>query len=292
MTASAPASAPPSHVPIAPQAAARWQQRSHTQSPWLHEEIARRMMQRLDFITLQPRNWLHWHAAQGGLQAHTALQQRYPQATAWHAPAANVTSSTASSATDTAVATSPPPAAHSIDMLWANMALHTATDPLAVLKQWRQWLSPTGFVMFSTLGPDTLHELRQLYQQRGWPPPCHSFTDMHDWGDMLLQAGFADPVIDTERITLTFTSHQRLLQELRELGRNLAASRSHATHSHGWLAELHQAISTLAQADGSLPLTFEVIYGHAVQSSQSSDETGATTIDLVHMRHMLRNWRG
>ena len=177
-------------------------------------------------------------------------------------------------------------------MLWANMALHTATDPLAVLKQWRQWLSPTGFVMFSTLGPDTLHELRQLYQQRGWPPPCHSFTDMHDWGDMLLHAGFADPVIDTERITLTFATPQRLLQELRELGRNLAATRSHATHGHGWLAELHQAISTLAQADGSLPLTFEVIYGHAMQSSQSSDETGATTIDLVHMRHMLRNWRG
>ena len=216
---------------IDPKAAARWQQRSHTQSPWLHEEIARRMMQRLDFITLQPHNWLHWHAAQGGLQAHTALQQRYPQATAWHAPAANVTSSTASNAT--AAAATPPPATHSIDMLWANMALHTATDPLRVLAQWRQWLSPTGFVMFSTLGPDTLHELRQLYQQRGWPPPCHSFTDMHDWGDMLLQAGFADPVIDTERITLTFTSHQRLLQELRELGRNLAASRSHTTHSHG-----------------------------------------------------------
>ena len=56
MTASAPASAPPSHVPIAPQAAARWQQRSPSQSPWLHEEIARRMMQRLDFITLQPRS--------------------------------------------------------------------------------------------------------------------------------------------------------------------------------------------------------------------------------------------
>ena len=265
---------------IDPQAAARWQQRSHTQSPWLHEEIARRMMQRLDFITLQPHNWLHWHAAQGGLQAHTALQQRYPQATAWHVPSSNVASST------------PPPATHSIDMLWANMALHTATDPLVVLKQWRQWLSPTGFVMFSTLGPDTLHELRQLYQQRGWPPPCHSFTDMHDWGDMLLHAGFADPVIDTERITLTFATPQRLLQELRELGRNLAATRSHATHGHGWLAELHQAISTLAQADGSLPLTFEVIYGHAMQSSQSSDETGATTIDLVHMRHMLRNWRG
>ena len=174
MTASAPASAPPSHVPIAPQAAARWQQRSPSQSPWLHEEIARRMMQRLDFITLQPRNWLHWHAAQGGLQAHTALQQRYPQATAWHAPAANVTSSTASNAT--AAAATPPPATHSIDMLWANMALHTATDPLRVLAQWRQWLSPTGFVMFSTLGPDTLHELRQLYQQRGWPPPCAAIS--------------------------------------------------------------------------------------------------------------------
>lgn len=275
--------------PIDPQAAARWQQRSPAQSPWLHEEIAQRMMQRLDFITLQPQTLLHWHAAQGGWQAHAALQQRYPQATVWHAPTSSATPNTASNTTAT---TSPPPAAHSIDLLWANMALHTTADPHSVLAQWRQWLSPAGFVMFSTLGPDTLHELRQLYRQRGWPPPCHAFTDMHDWGDMLVRAGFADPVMDAERITLTFASPQRLLQELRELGRNLAATRSHATHGHRWLAELHQAISTLAQADGSLPLTFEVIYGHAVQSSQSSDETGATTIDLVHMRHMLRNWRG
>ena len=75
--------------------------------------------------------------------------------------------------------------------------------------------------MFSCLGPDTLRELRGLYRALGWPPPAHDFTDMHDWGDMLVHAGFAEPVMDMERITLTWETPQRLLEELRELGANL-----------------------------------------------------------------------
>jgi malonyl-CoA O-methyltransferase len=60
--------------------------------------------------------------------------------------------------------------------------------------------------MFSCLGPDTLRELRALYAALGWPPPAHEFTDMHDWGDMLVASGFAEPVMDMERITLSFAT--------------------------------------------------------------------------------------
>ncbi len=75
----------------------------------------------------------------------------------------------------------------SVQMLWANMALHPAADPQALLTHWQQALSVDGFLMFSCLGPDTLRELRALYQAMGWPAPAHAFTDMHDWGDMLVQ---------------------------------------------------------------------------------------------------------
>ena len=263
-----------------PIAANRWQRQRPRQSPWLHEEVAQRMLQRLDAIRLQPSQWLHWQAAQGGLQAHAALQQRYPQARAWQMPLA--------------VSEAQPceqelaqPLPGSVDLLWANMVLDRAPDPHALLAQWRQLLAPDGFVMFSALGPDSLAQLRALYQQQGWAPPCHAFADLHDWGDLVQQAGFADVVMDTERITLTFATPQRLLQELRELGRNLSSGRSQVTRARGWLQNWHAAAQTLVQPDGQLHLTFEIIYGHAVQGAQGRDAAGDITVDLAHMRRML-----
>ena len=261
--------------PIDPIAAARWQQRRLPHSPWLHEEVARRMEQRLDWITLQPQRWLHWDAAKGGLHTHAVLKQRYPQAQSMELDATTQQAQW--------------PAPGSIDMLWANMALHSVVDAPALLARWQRCLSPQGFVMFSALGPRSLPELRGLYRQRGWPAPSHAYTDMHDWGDRLLQAGFADPVIDTEMITLTFATPQRLLQELRELGRNLSPARATATRARQWLAQWLAAVQTLAQPDGSIPLGLEIIYGHAVQAPQGTDDTGATTIDISHMRRMLRS---
>ena len=113
----------------------RWQRQQSHASPWLHEEVAQRMLQRLDVIRLQPEQWLHWQPEQGGLKAHEALLHRYSQARAWQMPGSSS------------------PAPCSIDMLWANMVLDKAIDPRDVLAQWRRLLSPDGFVMFSVLGP-------------------------------------------------------------------------------------------------------------------------------------------
>src|SRR5205814_4613696 len=122
-----------------------------------------------------------------------------------------------------------------------------------------------GFLMFSCLGPDSLRELRGLYAQEGWPPPAHDFTDMHDWGDMLVGAGFAEPVMDMERITLTWESPQRLLAELRELGANLHPARFPALRGRRWRERLDEELArSLTGADGRLALTFEIIYGHAL----------------------------
>ena len=92
------------------------------------------------------------------------------------------------------------------DLLWANMALHTAADPVALFKQWHAAIAVDGFLMFSTLGPGTLVELSALYRRHGWPVPFAPFVDMHDLGDMLIEAGFADPVMDQETLTLQWDS--------------------------------------------------------------------------------------
>ena len=305
-----PSTTPPSIDPVA---ARRWQQFSLPHSPWLHEEVARRMEERLQWITLQPASWLHWQPLKGGTQAHALVQQRYPQATAWaiEPDAAPDVQSLLQQRLEASQGQSgwlertlsrlrgqrlgtrtDAIAPGSIDMLWANMALHGAADPQALLAQWRSLLAVNGFLMFSALGPDTLREIRDLYQRLGWPAPTHQFTDMHDWGDMLVQAGFAEPVMDMERITLTFNSPERLLQELRELGRNVSVERGSLTRGRHWLRELHQALRTL-EREGSIPLTFEVIYGHALQPEPRHKVVeGTTAIPLDQMQQMLRKPRG
>ena len=153
-------------------------------------------------------------------------------------------------------------------MLWANMALHMAADPQALIAQWHQLLQPDGFLMFSCLGPDTLRELRALYAAQGWPPLRTHSPTCTTGATCWCKPGFAEPVMDMERITLSFASPERLLAELRELGRNLHPQRFGALRGRGWHAQLLSALSQLAQSDGDgqLRLSFEIVYGHAFKA--------------------------
>ena len=178
-----------------------------------------------------------------------------------------------------------------VDLLWANMALHMSADPQALIQRWHGLVQTDGFLMFSCLGPDTLRELRDLYARQGWPAPAHAFTDMHDWGDMLVQAGFAEPVMDMERITLSFSSPATLLAELRGLGRNLHPQRFAALRGRAWRAALHHAIAaglTDPAQSGRLSLTFEIIYGHAFKPAPRMVLQEQTVIPLEQMRASLR----
>ncbi|WP_296447365.1 biotin synthase [Rhodoferax sp. UBA5149] len=277
---------------IDPQAARRWQHMPAGPSPWLHEEVARRMEERLEWIKCQPQSWVHWEPVRGGLQAHALLARRYPQAQCFvmeaheakeEYAAKTIAKSWWHPARWTAKSTRfAPPTDGAVQMLWANMALHMTDDPQAMMAQWHRALAVDGFVMFSCLGPDTLQELRGRYQSLGWPAPSHEFTDMHDWGDMLAAAGFAEPVMDMERITLTFETPQRLLEELRGLGRNLHPQRFPALRGRRWRDQLHQAL-----ASAPLQLTFEVIYGHAFKPQPRLDVRPETTFSLAQMRETL-----
>ena len=112
---------------------------------------------------------------------------------------------------------------------------------------------------------------------------------MHDWGDMLVHAGFAEPVMDMERITLTWETPQRLLAELRELGTNLHPARFAALRGKGWKALLHDEMArALRQPDGRLALTFEIIYGHALKPAPTVRVAGESAVSLEDMRSILR----
>ena len=297
---------------ISPTAAAHWQRIAPAATPWLHEEVASRMVDRLQWINLQPKTWTHWGAVRGGQQAHLALLGKYPNSACFLPIAGELIADNAIKN----IANNPNsgnkwqlsnlfkakpkvdysyPADATINMLWANMHLHNALDPQILIAQWHKALATDGFLMFSCLGPDTLRELRGMYEQLGWPLPSHQFTDMHDWGDMLVQAGFAEPVMDMERIVLTYETPQKLLQDLRELGRNLHPDRFPALRGKAWKAKLEAAlVEHLAdpQEGGRLKLTFEVIYGHAMKPKPHVKLSEHSAVSLQDMRSMLQGSRG
>ena len=290
---------PPSLDPVA---AARWAKHSMgPASPWLHEEVASRMQDRLAFIKLQPTRWVHWGALKGGLLAHEALQKRYPRAQAWlsseqpqHDLVAHSTLKgrwwQAQRWLGPRLQCGLPPEGQA-QMLWANMQLHTSAQPQQLLKTWHRALAVDGFLMFSCLGPDTLRELRAAYAQQAWPEPAHEFTDMHDWGDMLVAAGFSEPVMDMERITLTYETPERLLAELRHWGRNLHIQRFAGLRGRRWHEQLKKVLLTLAKPEegGRLTLSFEIVYGHALKPSARIPVSAQSAIGLDQMRQMLRS---
>ena len=259
------------------------------------------MEDRLQWIRLQPAAWADWEPVRGGLKAHALVGRRYPHAACFVAAARE----TAAAQALKAVARpwwrrlgAPPLRIGGLpdgqaQMLWANMALHLSSDPQALIGQWHRALAVDGFLMFSCLGPDSLRELRQLYRSLGWPPPAHEFTDMHDWGDMLVAAGFAEPVMDMERITLTWDSPVKLLAELAELGSNLHPDRFSSLRGRGWHSELEAALMAgLGGVDGRLALTFEIIYGHALKPAPRIRMSGESAVSLDDMRALLKSDKG
>jgi malonyl-CoA O-methyltransferase len=158
------------------------------------------------------------------------------------------------------------------------------------MAQWHAALAPEGFVMFSCLGPDTLRSSEDyLFTQQAWPPAAHDFTDMHDWGDMLLEAGFAQPVMDMEHIALTYPDAPCFVGRLTHLGAQLAPPDGLLRlRGKNWLTSLHQSLSKQdlisPQSSGRLVLNFEVIYGHAFKATAKALSSDTARISVQDLR--------
>jgi malonyl-CoA O-methyltransferase len=261
------------------------------------------MMDRLTWITLTPKTWVHWCAVRGGLLAHAALTTRFPDASCFVVEAQDEKAAVAiekiakpwwsPKRLRTARTRFERPAPGTVDMLWANMSLHESAWPTDLLASWHAALKVDGFVMFSCFGPDTARELHEVYALMGWPVAGSDMTDMHDWGDMLVRTGFAEPVMDMERITLTYETPERLLQELRDLGRNLHPARFQALRGRGWRKKVEAALAQHLPRDesGRLSLTFELIYGHAFKAAPKVKVSPLSAVSVSDMRSMLRQPR-
>jgi len=264
--------------------------------PWLHGEVARRMAERLGIIRLKPAVLIDWWAHAG--MGEDLLAKAYPEARRVIVEPTEALRERSREANrggwwpwrraspDVVAADDLPP--EGAQLVWANMMLHGVADPPAVLARWHRALAVDGFVMFSCLGPDTLRELRDLYATLGWPPPMAEFIDMHDLGDMLVHAGFADPVMDQETLHLSWADADALLSELRSLGGNAAPGRFTGLRTPRWRKRLVAELERLRGNDGRLHLRFEVAYGHAFKALPRRTPSGETTVSLEEMRSLVR----
>lgn len=273
---------------------------SADEAAWLHGEVARRMGERLALILQQPGLVIDWWSFNGAGSA--LLRKTYPRARLLQVEDEALEARARKPAapwwsvrrwTDAASETvgAQQVAAGGAGLLWSNMMLHLVADPQALLQQWQRALAVDGFVMFSTLGPGSLQGLREVYAKQGWPAPHAPFVDMHDIGDMLVRAGFADPVMDQELVTLTWPDAETLLAELRSLGGNADPQRFAGLRTPRWRRRLMAAIQPLQDESGRLRLVFEVVYGHAFKAAPKPRLAAQTTVALDDMRAMVRSGR-
>jgi malonyl-CoA O-methyltransferase len=178
-----------------------------------------------------------------------------------------------------------PIAAASVDLIWSNLALQWADEPLTVFKECRRVLRPEGLFLFASFGPDTLHELRETFARVDKHAHVNRFVDMHALGDVLLATGFASPVMVAERIVLTYADLKAMLQDLKAMGAHTVLARDQfgLMGRARWQA-LQAAYAQFTQTDNRLPATFEIVYGHAW--------AGAVQVPKSAANEVVIQWHG
>ncbi len=264
----------------------------------LQREVCARLLERLDLIRLEPERVLDLGCGTGN--SSRGLRDRYRRAQvialdlapamlrrarrhgSWMRPLPVICGE----------GEALPLADHSVDMLFSNLALQWCQDLPRLFRECQRVLRPDGLLMFSTFGPDTLRELRQSWAVVDDAEHVSRFVDMHDIGDALAAERFADPVMDMERLTVTYPRFRDLAADLKALGaHNAHRGRPRGLTGRRRLDAMLAAYEGLRDADGRLPATWEVLYGHAWatdQRARSRGAGGAVTVSLDDVRRKLR----
>jgi malonyl-CoA O-methyltransferase len=270
-----------------------------TESQFLRREIAGRMFERLSLIKTDPARVLDAGCGEGddlltlrqhfpraallGLDAAQAMlrETRQREARSWsvvqrlmralRVPSQRLSDPMALVCSDFGQL---PLKSASMDLVWSNLALHWHPQPHRVLAEWARVLPVDGLLMFCCWGPDTFKELREAATSTGNAVRVLPFVDLHDYGDMLVQAGFASPVMDMEKLNITYSSATKLLADVRAFGGDPLEAPARGLMSRARWHALLRALEGSAGPDRKLSLTVEVIYGHAFRARPKTTGTG------------------
>lgn len=281
---------------------------TYDDNAFLQREIADRLFERLDYIKLTPDRALDLGSGTG--YATRKLRERYAksdivsldlalpmlQVSRGKLPQTPLLERLFSYLSDRpstdficADAESLPFASESVDLILSSLTLQWC-DLEVVAREVARVLKPNGLFMFTTFGPDTLKELRAAFRSVDDKPHVNDFVDMHDIGDILAAVGFADPVMDQETITLTYSDLKTMLRELKGIGAHnvLPGRETGLMGKTSWLKL--QAAYEQYRADQRLPATYEVVYGHAWKPEFTKRKTvdGEQAIGLAEFKRMVQ----
>lgn len=266
---------------------------TYEHSSAIAREVERRMAQKLEYLKVDPERVLD--AGSGPGTAHEVLRRRYPAAQLVEVDLSLAMLRRARERRGLrellravvgararhwvcADFSSLPLRGASFGMIWSSLALAWSAEPLATLGEFHRVLVPGGALMFSTYGPDTLKELREAFATIDSAAHVHAFHDMHDLGDMLVAAGFDAPVMEMERIAVTYPDIDALARDLKGSGQTSvsAARRRGLTTPREWrrVREQHER----SRVAGRLPATVEVVYGHAWRGRRTVTEDGRSVV--------------
>lgn len=261
---------------------------SYDEAAVLQREIADRLIARLDIVKLKPTDILdagtgtgycaralskrYRHAQVVGIDLAQPLAARAHRQRGWFSRRRFICGDIERL----------PLAKHSFDLIVSNLSLQWC-DLDAAFTELLRVLRPGGLLMFTSFGPDTLRELRAAWAQADKATHVHTFIDMHDVGDALLRAGFAEPVMDVEHLTLTYATVRDALQDLKAIGAHNAAQ----TRARGLTGKLRYGRFVAAyeaqRQQGRIPATYEAVYGHAwapLTERQTVRADGAVAVSL------------
>jgi malonyl-CoA O-methyltransferase len=274
-------------------------------SNFLRREIAGRMRDKLELIKIKPQRVLDAGCGEGadlaqlqdyfpdvhmlGVDASFAMlasgmQKQYETKSSVGRFLGKLFASNSGSGSHSGIACADfsrlPLPSNSVDLIWSNLALHWHPQADLVFAEWRRVLRTDGVMTFSCFGPDTLLELRQAFSAIDQFPHTLPFVDMHDFGDMLVNCGLSTPVMDMEKLTLTYDSVDKLFADVRALGGNPLLTRRQGLLGKNAYRQLRAELEKTRNQDGRIPLTFEVIYGHAFKPIPQKLASGES---IVHM---------
>ena len=265
---------------------------SYDNASVLHREISCRLLERLELVKLKPRAILDAGCGTGSTAAELARRYRGARVTALDLSEAMLARAGRKQKLFRKFQrvcgdiSTLPLASSSQDMVISNLALYWCDDLDQSLAEFARVLRPGGLLSFSTFGPDTLRELRAAWSGVDKHNHVNLFVDMHDVGDALVRAGFADPVLDVEHLRVNYHGLAELMQDLKATGEgNATAGRPPGLTTPRQIEALAQAYESNRSADG-LPASYEVVYGHAWATGprQRQNRDGETLVPMDSLR--------
>lgn len=267
----------------------------------LQQEIANRLLERMQYIRLQPERIVDIGTGTG--QCIEGLKKFFPKAKltaldlsinmlkqckkkqGWWSGLINSVSYINADAENLPLAT------NSVDLLFSNLAIQWCNDLQQTFSEFMRVLRPGGLLMFTTFGPDTLKELRSCWSKTDRFNHVNQFVDMHDIGDALVSARFAEPVIDMEMITMTYPSAIQIMKELKLIGaHNVTRGRSRQLTGKGRLQSVIQEYEAYRK-EGVLPVSYEVVYGHAWIPEEEKNKEATSSRVLVSVSDIKQDNR-